>query len=253
MKGAWGNCRGVLDSPQHSPLSTFHWTNSAVCLFVFTITEQAENKPLIYKLFLIRPSQKTEAIHMGKEDPLADMKRCWSRKQAWGKEGLDQSLAGPPVVTGEGWWVYELSSWMPTSRQPPSSWVDQRGISPLLHFIILFKVKQSSPTRTGKPRVKYQFGSANDYCGFEVPRAGKDHGLIPWVLIHLLMEIRWFKGWEKFSYLPKIIQSVRDKSVDFIQFFDNVFSSGNDLADWGKVKKSFSSIGPPEPIHSSVQ
>lgn len=109
------NSRGVLDSPQHSPLTTFHWTNSAVffLFFFFKITEQAENKPLIYVLFLIRPSQKTDGIHMGKEDPLADLKRCWSRKQAWGKQGLDRSLAGPPVEPAEGWRVYERSSWMP--------------------------------------------------------------------------------------------------------------------------------------------
>lgn len=108
------NSRGVLDSPQHSLLTTFHWTNSAVVFFFFfTITEQAENKPLIYVLFLIRPGQKTDGIHTGKEDPLAGLKRCWSRKQAWGKQGLDRSLAGPPVEPAEGWRVYELSSWMP--------------------------------------------------------------------------------------------------------------------------------------------
>lgn len=60
------NSRGVLDSPQHSLLTTFHWTNLAGVFFFFcffTITEQAENKPLVYVLFLIRPGQKTRNTH----------------------------------------------------------------------------------------------------------------------------------------------------------------------------------------------
>ena len=42
------------------------------------------------------------------------------------------------------------------------------------------------------------------------------------------------------------------QSVDFIQVSDNVFLRGKNLVDWGKVKKSFSSISP-GPIPSSVQ
>ena len=56
-EGCPANSRGVLDSPQHSPPSTLHWTAK---LAVFTITEQAENKSLINVLFLRKPGLLTE-------------------------------------------------------------------------------------------------------------------------------------------------------------------------------------------------